>query len=184
MAGRPGCLAEVRCSAARPDAGFKAQACRETRRLPIVFVMIVDPPGRGFVDTLARPGRNLTGLTHFEPAMGGKWLELLKEVAPGTRRVAFLYNPDSARRGAGSAVYVQSFEKFAATLAVRPVMMPVRNAAELGQALEAFGGAPSGALLVPPDAFNTNHRTAIVQGTSVTVWPPSSPIATTQRTGD
>jgi len=138
---------------------------RETRRLPIVFVMIVDPPGRGFVDTLARPGRNLTGLTHFEPAMGGKWLELLKEMAPGTTRVAFLYNPETAGRGGGSAVYVQSFEKFADTLAVRPVMMPVRDAAELGQALDAFGGAPSGAILVPPDAFNTNHRTAIVQGT-------------------
>ncbi len=138
---------------------------RETSRLPIVFVLIVDPPGRGFVDSLARPGRNLTGLTHFEPAMGGKWLELLKEMAPGTTRMAFLYNPDTARRGAGSAVYVQSFEKFAATLAVRPVMMPVRDAAELGQALDAFGGAPSGALLVPPDTFNTNHRTAIVQGT-------------------
>jgi putative tryptophan/tyrosine transport system substrate-binding protein len=138
---------------------------RETRRLPIVFVMVVDPPGRGFVDSLARPGRNLTGLTHFEPAMGGKWLELLKEMAPGTARVGFLYNPDTAGRGAGSAVYVQSFEKFAATLGVRPVMMPVRDAAELGQALDAFGGPPSGAVLVPPDSFNTNHRTAIVQGT-------------------
>ena len=138
---------------------------RATKRLPIVFVMVVDPPGRGFVDSLARPGRNLTGLTHFEPAMGGKWLELLKEMAPGTTRVAFLYNPETARRGGGSAVYVQSFEKFAATLAVRPVMMPVRDAAELGQALDSFGGAPSGAILVPPDAFNTNHRTAIVQGT-------------------
>ena len=95
------------------------------------------------MDSLARPGRNLTGLTHFEPAMGGKWLELLKEMAPGTTQVAFLYNPDTARRGAGSAVYVQSFENIAATLGLRPVMMLVRDAAELGQALDAFGGAPT-----------------------------------------
>ena len=85
---------------------------RESGRVPIVFVQLVDPVGRGLVDSLARPGRNLTGLTHFEPAMGGKWLALLKEIAPGTARVAFLYNPETASRGAGSAVYLQSFESF------------------------------------------------------------------------
>ena len=84
---------------------------RESDGVPIVFVHVVDPVGRGLVDSLARPGRNVTGLTHFEPAMGGKWLALLKEMAPATARVAFLYSPDTAARGAGSAVYLQSFEK-------------------------------------------------------------------------
>ncbi|MDF3064179.1 MAG: hypothetical protein K0S06_4288 [Microvirga sp.] len=115
---------------------------------------------------MARPGRNLTGLTHFEPAMGGKWLALLKEIAPGTARVAFLYNPETASRGAGSAVYLQSFESFAAKLAVRPVMMPARDATELRQALDTFAGEPNGAVLVPPDIFNTMHRAAIVDATA------------------
>jgi putative tryptophan/tyrosine transport system substrate-binding protein len=135
---------------------------REGSRVPIVFVQLVDPVGRGLVDSLARPGRNLTGLTHFEPAMGGKWLALLKEMAPETARAAFLYNPETASRGAGSGVYVQSFESFAAALAVRPVMMRARDAAELRHALDAFAREPNGAVLVPPDIFNTMHRAAIV----------------------
>jgi putative ABC transport system substrate-binding protein len=136
---------------------------RESSRVPIVFVQLVDPVGRGLVDSLARPGRNLTGLTHFEPSMGGKWLELLKEMAPATARVAFLYNPETASRGAGSGVYVQSFESFAASLAVRPVMMPARDPAELRHALDAFGRESNGALLVPPDIFNTIHRALILE---------------------
>jgi putative ABC transport system substrate-binding protein len=139
---------------------------RESSRVPIVFVQLVDPVGRGLVDSLARPGRNLTGLTHFEPAMGGKWLALLKEIAPGTARVAFLYNPETASRGAGSAVYLQSFESFAAQLDVRPVIMPARDATELRQALDTFAGKPNGAVLVPPDIFNTMHRAAIVDATA------------------
>jgi putative ABC transport system substrate-binding protein len=135
---------------------------RESSRVPIVFVQLVDPVGRGLVDSLARPGRNLTGLTHFEPAMGGKWLALLKEMAPRTARVAFLYNPETASRGAGSAVYLQSFESFAAELAARPVIIPARDAIELRQALDGFAGEPNGAVLVPPDIFNTMHRAAIV----------------------
>ena len=136
---------------------------RESSVVPIVFVQLVDPAGRGLVDSLARPGRNLTGLTHFEPAMGGKWLQLLKELAPRMTRVAFLYNPDTAARGAGSGVYVQSFESFAAALGVRPVMLPARDTAELDQAFDDFAREPNGGLLVPPDISNTMLRRAIVE---------------------
>jgi putative tryptophan/tyrosine transport system substrate-binding protein len=136
---------------------------RESSRVPIVFVQLVDPVGRRLVDSLARPGRNLTGLTHFEPAMGGKWLALLKEMAPATQRVAFLYNPETASRGAGSGVYVQSFEHFAAALAVQPVMMPARDAAELGHALDAFAREPNGPSSCPRIIFNTVHRAAIIE---------------------
>jgi putative tryptophan/tyrosine transport system substrate-binding protein len=136
---------------------------RASSRVPIVFVQLVDPVGRGLVNSLARPGRNLTGLTHFEPAMGGKWLALLKEIAPRTERVAFLYNPETASRGAGSGVYVQSFESFAAALAIRPVMLRAQHASELRDALDAFARDPNGAVLIPPDIFNTMHRGAILE---------------------
>ena len=72
----------------------------QSRTVPIVFVNVVDPVGQGIVESLARPGGNVTGFTHFEPAMGGKWLGLLKEMAPQMRRVAFVYNPEfGAARG-------------------------------------------------------------------------------------
>jgi putative ABC transport system substrate-binding protein len=139
---------------------------RESSRLPIVFVQIVDPVGRGLVESLARPGRNLTGLTHFEPAMGGKWLQLLKELAPSMTRAAFLYNPETAARGAGSGIYVQSFEKFAAALSVRPIMVPARDAAEVRKALGDFAREPDGGLVVPPDISNTIHRRAILEASN------------------
>jgi putative tryptophan/tyrosine transport system substrate-binding protein len=148
---------------------------RESSRVPVVFVQVVDPVGRGLVDSLARPGRNLTGLTHFEPAMGGKWLQLLKELAPDTKRVGFLYNPDTAARGAGSGVYVRSFETFAAALAVRAVMMPAREAAEIRHAFETFAREPEGALLVPPDLSNTIHRGAIIQAAALHRLPAIFP---------
>src|SRR3954463_12226948 len=98
-----------------------------TRTIPIVFVQVVDAVGQGFVQSLARPGGNITGLSHFEAEMGGKWLEILKEVAPQVRRVAMLYNPRSAAEGAGSAIFLRSFETIASALAVRPVALPVRE---------------------------------------------------------
>jgi len=88
----------------------------ESSRVPVVFVQLVDPVGRGLVDSLARPGRNLTGLTNFEPTMGGKWLQLLKELAPATKRVGFLYNAETAARGAGSGVELLINLKTAAAL--------------------------------------------------------------------
>ena len=147
----------------------------ESSRVPVVFVQLVDPVGRGLVDSLARPGRNLTGLTNFEPTMGGKWLQLLKELAPATKRVGFLYNAETAARGAGSGVYVQSFESFAAALTVQAVMMPARNASEVRQAIETFAREPEGALLVPPDISNTIHRGAIIEGAAVHRLPAIFP---------
>jgi putative tryptophan/tyrosine transport system substrate-binding protein len=105
-------------------------------------------------------------LTHFEPAMGGKWLQLLKELVPAMARVAFLYNPKTAARGAGSGVYVQSFESFATALAVRPVMLPARDAAELRHALDDFAREANGAVSLPTRDLITGpygaHRCASV----------------------
>jgi putative tryptophan/tyrosine transport system substrate-binding protein len=133
-----------------------------TRTIPIVFVQVVDAVGQGFVESLARPGGNITGFTHFEPEMGGKWLEILKEVAPQIRRVAMLYNPQSAAQGAGSGIYVRSFETVASALAVHSAALPVRDGAEMERSLAAFSAEPNGGLLVPPDIFNTTHREQIV----------------------
>ena len=133
-----------------------------TRTVPIVFVQVVDPVGQGFVESLARPGGNITGFTHFEPEMGGKWLEILKEVAPQVRRVAMLYNPRSAAEGAGSGIYLRSFETIASALAVHPVAFAVRDPTEMERSLAAFAAEPNGGLLVPPDIFNTTHREEII----------------------
>jgi putative ABC transport system substrate-binding protein len=133
-----------------------------TRTIPIVFVQVVDAVGQGFVENLARPAGNITGLSHFEAEMGGKWLEILKEVAPQVRRVAMLYNPRSAAEGAGSAIFLRSFETIASALAVRPVALPVREMTEVERSLAAFAAEPNGGLLVPPDIFNTTHRQEII----------------------
>jgi len=112
-----------------------------TRTIPLVFVQIVDPVGQGFVESLARPGGNITGFTHFEPTMGGKWLEMLKEIAP---KIA-LYNPESASRGAGSGIYLQSFETVASALGVIPTASPIRDDAEIERTIVTFAREPTAA---------------------------------------
>jgi len=134
----------------------------ETTTVPIVFVQVIDPVEQGIVKSLARPGGNITGFTHFEAAMGGKWLGMLKEMVPHMHRVAFLYSPEAAARGAGSATFVQSFETYAATIAVTPVKLPARDEAELRRGMEMFAAQGGGGLLVPPDLFNTVHRNTII----------------------
>ncbi len=135
---------------------------KETRTTPIVFVQVVDPVGQGLVESLARPGGNITGFTHFEPAMGGKWMEVLKEIAPSVTRVAFLFNPNTAARGAGSGIYLRSFETVASAFAVVPFPTPIQDAAGIERAITAFAHEPAGGLLVPPDTFNTVYRDVII----------------------
>ena len=133
---------------------------RETRTTPIVFVTISDPVGDGFVASLARPGGNVTGFASNLSSMGGKWLELLKEIAPGVGRVAIMFNPDTA--SARGSFYLAPLEAAAASFAVQPFMMPVRRPAEIEAALAALGREPGGGLIVMPDVFNSVHRGLIV----------------------
>jgi putative ABC transport system substrate-binding protein len=93
--------------------------------LPIVFVQVSDPIGDGFVASLARPGGRITGLTNFEPTMGGKWLEILKEIAPGVVRVGLLFNPQTSP--GGGAFYSRQIEAAAATFAMQTIPMPLRS---------------------------------------------------------
>jgi len=130
-----------------------------TTTIPIVFVLVVDPVGRGFVSNLARPGGNITGFVTFEFSMGGKWLETLKQIAPGLRRVALVFNPDTAPF-AGS--FAQVVEAAASSLAVEATAAPVRDEGEIARTLTALAAKPNGGLIVMPDVFTTGHRELII----------------------
>lgn len=137
-----------------------AALLQETRTIPIVFVGVSDPVGSGLVASIPRPGGNTTGFTNFEPSLTGKWLELLKEIAPGIMRVAVLFNPKTAP--GGGSFFIGPFERLARSFAVEPIAAPVTDAAEIEGDLAAIWREPGGALIVMPDAFTTVHRKAII----------------------
>ena len=129
---------------------------QETRTLPIVFVSVSDPVGDRFVDSIARPGGNVTGFTNLEAAVAGKWLELLKEVAPDTRRVAALFNPDVAT--AGGTFYLRTITDAAPSFGVSVDAIEVRTTAEIERGLEALARTPGSGLVGMPDPFVVAHR--------------------------
>ena len=131
---------------------------QETRTIPIVFAVVSDPVGSGFVASFARPGGNLTGFTNIEPMMAGKWLELLKEIAPRVNRAAFLFNPATAPY---AEYYLRPFKAGAASLALEAISAPVRDTSELESAIAAQARAPNGGLVVMTDSFLVTHRAAI-----------------------
>jgi putative tryptophan/tyrosine transport system substrate-binding protein len=129
---------------------------RETRALPIVFVSVSDPVGDRFVNSIARPGGNVTGFTNLEAAMAGKWLELLKEVAPGIKRVAALFNPDVAT--AGGTFYLRAVADAAPSFGVSVDAIEVRTTADIERGLEVLARASGGGLVGMPDPFVVAHR--------------------------
>ena len=132
----------------------------ETRTIPIVFVGVSDPVGSGYVDSFARPRGNITGFTLYEAPMAGKWLEVLKAVAPTVTRVAFMINPETAvLRG---TFYLRAFETAAAALALEPVTSNVHNAGNVEAVIAALGQHPGGGLIVAPETFSELHRELIV----------------------
>jgi putative tryptophan/tyrosine transport system substrate-binding protein len=137
---------------------------RETRTIPIVFAGIGDPVGEGFVAGLPRPGGNLTGFIISEASFGGKWLELLTEIAPAVKRVAIMFNPDTPL-GRGS-YYLPSFEAAARSLKVIPIAAPVHNDAEIESVMTSLGREPGGGLVFPPDGFSNrpSHANRISDG--------------------
>ena len=133
---------------------------RESRTVPIVFVTATDPIGDGFVTSLARPGRNATGFTNNFSSIGGKWVELLKEIAPDVERMAILFNPGTAR---GSLSYFfPTFDVAARSAGVLLRALPVHNVAGMESALADFASEPGGALIVVPDNFTSVHRRLII----------------------
>jgi putative ABC transport system substrate-binding protein len=129
-----------------------------TRNIPIVFALTSDPVGGGFVESLARPGGNATGFTLFEYSMSGKWVELLKEIAPRMTRAAALRDP-SIPTGVGHFTAIQSLAPF---LGVAVSAVNVRDAAEIERAVAAFAGSANGGLIVVPAPVTIVHRELIV----------------------
>jgi putative ABC transport system substrate-binding protein len=132
---------------------------RETRTIPIVFVIVSDPVGAGLVASLPRPGGNITGFINIEASLGGKWLELLKEIAPAVRRVAIMFNPDTAP--GGGSYFQGPFEAAAKSLAVEPMTAPVRSDAEIESVITSLG-REQGGLVVMTDGYMTVHRGRII----------------------
>jgi putative ABC transport system substrate-binding protein len=130
-----------------------------TRTIPIVFAVVSDPVGSGFVASFPRPGGNVTGLTNIEPTMSGKWLELLKEIAPRVIRAALLFNPATATF---ADYFMKPFKAAAASFGVEPVIASVRNRSELEAVISAQAREPNSGLVVMTDAFTSAHAVEIV----------------------
>jgi putative tryptophan/tyrosine transport system substrate-binding protein len=129
-----------------------------THAIPIIFAVVNDPVGQGLIASVARPGGNITGFTYIDFEMMGKWLELLKEIAPSVTRAALIFNPATA--------YMQAWARELATMPKRPaseiVAEPVRDQAELEAAVAAIARDPGGGLIIVSDVFNTTHRRSII----------------------
>jgi putative ABC transport system substrate-binding protein len=133
---------------------------KQTNTISIVFVQVSDPIGTGFVTNLAHPGGNITGFTNFESSMVGKWVEMLKEMAPDISRVAFLFNPQTAPYV--TRYYQGPLETSARSLGLQPSASPVHNAREIESAIIAIGREPGGSFIIMPDSFNIVHRNRII----------------------
>jgi putative tryptophan/tyrosine transport system substrate-binding protein len=131
-----------------------------TRTIPIVFLMSVDPVAQGIVESLARPGGNATGFFATEPSLGGKWLELLKEIVPGLRRVAVIFNPETSK---GSKSYLNSVETAAPSFSVAASGAPVHHAGDIELVISSLAREPGGGLIVLPDAFTASHLKQIIE---------------------
>src|SRR6516225_739159 len=131
---------------------------RETQTIPIVLAGVGEPVASGIVARLDRPGGNTTGFGILEASLGGEWLELLSEVAPGLKRAAIMFNPDTAPASA----YMPSLETAARSLKVVPIPAPVHSGAGIETAITDLGREPGGGLVAMPDAFTWVHRARII----------------------
>jgi putative tryptophan/tyrosine transport system substrate-binding protein len=166
----PGAIEQFKTVAAelvglRPDliltsATLAARALQaETRSIPIVFVNVADPVGSKLVPSLSGPEGNITGFTAYEYSISGKWLSIVKELDGRVRRVALLYNPDTAPYAPG---FWHALEAAAQTVAVEPVKAPFRTPEEIGRVIEQFAREPGGGLLTVPEFSTITHRQRII----------------------
>jgi len=131
-----------------------------TSAIPIVFTMVSDPVGDGFVSNLARPEANVTGFINFEPEMGGKWLGLLKELRPTLDRVGVIANPDVAP--GGGQLYLSSVQPGASPIGVSVVDLPVRTHDDINAAVATLAGDPNAGLISPPDSYLSPERSTLI----------------------
>jgi putative tryptophan/tyrosine transport system substrate-binding protein len=135
---------------------------RESRAIPIVFISVSDPIGSGFVASLGQPGGNLTGVLQYESSITGKWLAMLKEIAPGLTRAALLANPKTT----SFDYFRRSAEVLAPSLGIELVPSPVENARDIERAIESIARALNGGLILPPDSTTILHRDLIISLTN------------------
>lgn len=158
--------AAIKITAAQPDvilgqtATVIAALRDTTQSIPIVFLHVPDPVASGLISSLARPEANVTGITNTLPSMGGKWLQLLKEIALKLTRSAMLVNPDTqVDRG---ALYLKPFQTAARSIGITPVKGEVRNLKSIETVMRTRGVEPAGSIIVVPDAFFASHSNRIV----------------------
>ena len=136
-----------------------------TAVIPIVFTNLSNPIGSGFIASMARPGGNITGFTNFESSMGGKWLQVLKELVPSVQRAAIMFNPAVSTHIA-KGYYLDSLEDAAKRLMVEQVATPVQKANDIEDVINTYARKSDGALIVLPDTFTLVHRDLIVRMTA------------------
>jgi putative tryptophan/tyrosine transport system substrate-binding protein len=129
---------------------------QQTRTIPIVFVNVADPLGPGFVASISRPGGNITGFTNTQASLGGKWVELLKQIAPRVSRVAYLFNPATAP--GGGSYFMDSFKTATAHFALDTIEAPLNDRSEFESVFAALAREPNTGLVVIPDAFTGVYR--------------------------
>jgi putative tryptophan/tyrosine transport system substrate-binding protein len=132
------------------------------RSVPILFVAVSDPIGTGFVKSFSHPDGSITGFTNFEPSMGGKWVELIREIAPAVERIAMLFDPGSANAGASGGIYLQSMKAAASSLGKEFMVSPVSTLAEIDAAFAAIAEQGRGAFIVMPNVFTVSNQDRIV----------------------
>jgi putative ABC transport system substrate-binding protein len=136
-----------------------ATMLKQTRTIPVIFVIVADPVGSGFVSNLARPGGNATGFMIMEPTIASKWLELLKEIAPRINRVAFLFNPETTPY---NDIYLKPFKAAALSLGAEPTAAPIHDLSELEAVFAAQASGPNSGVIIMPDGFMNVHRAEVV----------------------
>jgi putative ABC transport system substrate-binding protein len=136
---------------------------REAGTIPVVFTVVSDPVGSGFVKTLARPGANITGFINLESSLVEKWLQLLKEIAPRVTRVGVMFNPDTASY---AEYYLRPLNAVAPKLGVKAFAVTVRSEADMQKAIAELGREPNGGLVALTDSFLTVHRKSIIELTA------------------
>jgi len=132
---------------------------QQTRTIPIVFVLVTDPVGQGFVQSLSRPGGNITGFSAFDAPMMGKWLQLLKQVAPSVTRVAVIFNPDTPGY---APLFNRAIQTAATSFGIMVTLAPVHDDAAIEEAIGAQAREPGGGLISLPDSFISTHRDVII----------------------
>ena len=153
----------------------------QTRTIPIVFVNVSEPVGQGFVQSLARPGGNITGFTEADAPVMGKWLQLLKDVAPSATRVAVIFNPGTGNPALD--LYNRAIEAAAPSLKMTVTLAPVHDDAGIEEAIAAQAREPNGALILLPSAFNATHGGAVIAAAMRYRLPLISGVAITRRGG-